>query len=395
VKVVQIVKDNVGARWAYEQITWLTRHGVDITVFMPASAPGHMADLYREAGIPVVDLDPNLYPNGPARTLRNGRALRRALTGVAPDLVHVHHVATCLLLRLATGRRPSIPRVFEVHGPLHLESPHTRRVDFMTRSPDDYYVATSMAVHDIYRANGVGEDRLGMVYTGIETGEYVREPTGRLRAELGIGPDVPLVGMVAWFYPPKRILGQRVGLKGHDLFIRAIPRIAQRFPHARFVIVGGELSGSEGYARKLKEMAKALGVDDVLTFVGPRSDIPEIQPDLDVAVHPSRSENPGGAVYTLLSGVPTAGSRVGGIPEVVIDGRTGHLFDRDDVDGLVSAVVSLLDDPEKARAMALEGRALMQEMFDLENTSPRILEFYRRVLGERAAGRSRQGSGAS
>jgi glycosyltransferase involved in cell wall biosynthesis len=391
-KVVHIVKDNVGARFAYDEAVWLAERDVDVTVFMPAGAPGHMAALYSEAGIPIVDLDPNLYPNRPDRSLANARSLRTALADVQPDLVHVHHVAPCLLLRLATGRRPDFVRLFEVHGPLHLESPHTRRVDLMTRGPRDYYIATSLATRAIYLANGVEEGRLGMAYSGLRTAAYVKEPTGRLRDALGIGPDVPLVGMVAWFYPPKRILGQRTGLKGHDLFIRAIPRILEHTPEARFVIVGGELSGSEGYARKLQEMARALRVDEVLTFLGPRADIPEVQPDLDVAVHPSRSENPGGAVYTLLSGVPTAGSRVGGIPEVVIDGETGYLFDRDDVDGLVSAVTRLLAEPERARSMAHAGRDLMREMFDISNTAPKVLDYYEQVTGITAGRRDRDAS---
>jgi glycosyltransferase involved in cell wall biosynthesis len=220
---------------------------------------------------------------------------------------------------------------------------------------------------------------MDMVYSGFRTNDWIKEPAGRLREALGVGPDVPLVGLVAWFYPPKRILGQRVGLKGHDLFINAIPEIASRHPNARFVIVGGELSGSEHYAQTLRELADRRGVSDVLTFLGPRNDVAEIQPDLDVAVHPSRSENPGGAVYTLLSGVPTAGSSVGGIPEVVRDGETGYLFDRDDVAGLASSVNRLLSDPETARAMALKGRALVQELFDISHTAPRILSFYERL----------------
>lgn len=378
-KVAHIVKDNVGARFAYDEVFYLKDQGVDVTVVMPVHLPGHMAGLYQEAGVPLVDVDPNLYPNGPVRSAKNARRLRAALAEIGPDVVHVHHVAPCLLLRLATGRRPKFKRLFEVHGPLHLESAHTRAADLLTKSNADYYVATSEATRGIYASRGVDDARMDMVYSGFRTWDWIKEPSGRLREALGIGVDVPLVGMVAWFYPPKRILGQRVGLKGHDLFINAIPEIASRHPNARFVIVGGELSGSERYAQTLRELADRRGVSELLTFLGPRNDVMEIQPDLDVAVHPSRSENPGGAVYTLLSGVPTAGAAVGGIPEVVRDGETGYLFERDDVPGLVSSVNRLLDDRETARAMALKGRALVQELFDISHTAPRILSFYERL----------------
>ncbi|MDQ4026230.1 MAG: glycosyltransferase family 4 protein, partial [Actinomycetota bacterium] len=227
-------------------------------------------------------------------------------------------------------------------------------------------------------------------YSGCETARYITPRTGALRRELGIDESVPLVGMVAWMYRPKRYLGQRLGLKGHDLFIRAIPKITRDFPEARFVIVGAELDGRQGYERRLKSMASSLGLSDVLTFLGPRSDAAALQPDLDVAVHPSRSENPGGAIYTLLAGVPTAASTVGGLPEIVRHGETGLLFERDDVDGLARSVSAFLSDRERALEMAARGRALAQQMFDLSKTVPDILSFYEDVLS-RGREAARQG----
>ncbi|MDQ3982840.1 MAG: glycosyltransferase family 4 protein [Actinomycetota bacterium] len=391
-KVVHIVKDNLGGVFVYEEVCRLTEAGLDVTTILPATARGNMAARYRDRGLPLIDADPNLYPANPRRTLANARRLRRELAALQPDLVHVHHLAPCLLLRLATGRRPAFPRIFEVHGPLHLESPHTRRADLSTRGPRDYYIATSRATHRLYLDAGVGEDRIMQTYSGCETTRYMTPRTGKLRSELGVGEDVPLAGMVAWMYRPKRYLGQRVGLKGHDLFIRAIPKVVQEFPEARFVIVGAELDGRRKYEMQLQAMAASLGVADVLTFFGPRADAAALQPDLDVAVHPSRSENPGGAIYTLLAGVPTAASRVGGLPEIVRHEQTGLLFDRDDVDGLAGSIRALLRDRDRAREMAMRGRALAQEMFDLSKTVPDILRFYDEVLareGSAAQGSSR------
>jgi glycosyltransferase involved in cell wall biosynthesis len=64
---------------------------------------------------------------------------------------------------------------------------------------------------------------------------------------------------------------------------------------------------------------------------------------------------------------------------VVRNGETGYLFERDDVAGLASSVVRLLDNPETAHAMATKGRALVQELFDISHTAPRILSFYERL----------------
>jgi glycosyltransferase involved in cell wall biosynthesis len=394
VKVVHVVKDNLGGVFVYEEVCRLTEAGLDVTTILPARARGDMAERYASRGLPVIDADPNLYPANPAKTVANALRLRRELTALQPDLVHVHHVAPCLLLRVATGRRPAFPRIFEVHGPLHMESPHTRRADLWTRGPRDYYVATSRATHRLYLAAGVADDRIMQTYSGCDTSRYMTPRTGELRRLLGVDEGVPLVGMVAWMYRPKRYLGQRLGLKGHDLFIRAIPRVLREFPDARFVIVGAELDGRRRYETQLKAMAASLGVASVLTFLGPRSDAAAVQPDLDVAVHPSRSENPGGAIYTLLAGVPTAAAAVGGLPEIVRHEETGLLFERDDVEGLARSVCAFLRDRGRASEMAARGRALAQEMFDLSKTVPDILRFYDEVLAREGA-RSGQGSPGS
>ena len=379
-RVVHIVKDNVGATFALDEVEYLSGRGVDLTTIIPAGWPGGMIDRYRAAALKTLDLDPNLYPLDPVRNLQNGRRLRRALLELKPDIVHVHHVGPCILLRLTTGRRPPFERIFEVHGPLHLESPHTRWLDLTTRGPHDHYLVTSEATQRLYLRFGVAPERMTTVYSGLRTENYIRPRNGKLRSILAVGPDTPLIGMVAWMYPPKRILGQLKGLKGHDLFIRAIPLIRRQVPDARFVIIGGELNGAEKYAAMLKRMAARLGLMDVLTFLGARSDVAELQPDLDVAVHPSRSENPGGAVYTLLAGVPTAGSSVGGIPEIIHHGDTGLLFPPDNVEALAVAVIGLLREPAKAQEMALRGQDLAKELFDIQETAPHVVGLYRRVI---------------
>ena len=371
----------MGARFAFDEVVYLRDAGVEVTTIIPASMPGMMADLYTKEGLPIVDQDPNFYPPRPGRSIANARALRKILRSLSPDIVHVHHVASCLFLRLATGRRPAFKRIFEVHGPLHLESPHTRLVDLRTRGPQDFYIATSESVRKRYLGLGIPENDMTLVYSGSHTSEYMRPRRGLLRAELGIDEATPLVGLVAWMYPPKAILGQRTGLKGHDLFIQAIPRVLERIPDARFIFVGGVLAGAARYVDHLNELAGRLGVTHVLTFLGGRDDVRDIQPDLDVAAHPSRSENPGGSVYTLLAGVPTTGSSVGGIPEIVRHRETGLIFPPDDAPALASAIIELLEDRTNALEMAARGQALAQEMFDISKTAPKVLDFYEHVLG--------------
>src|SRR5690606_28471301 len=124
------------------------------------------------------------------------------------------------------------------------------------------------------------------------------KPSGRtylLRQQYEISPDAPVVGNVAYFYPPKRYLGQKVGLKGHEDLIAALDIAGRQIRGLTCFLVGGPWAGADWYFERVKKLAEAASnVRIILT--GYRSDVYEIYQDFDVAVHPSHSENVGGAV---------------------------------------------------------------------------------------------------
>src|SRR5207253_11117736 len=106
------------------------------------------------------------------------------------------------------------------------------------------------------------------------------------------------VGMVAHVYPPRWVLGQRRGLKGHEDFIDAVARLGAP---VRAVVVGGPWIGADQYLARLRRRAWRHS-RDAIRFTGHRSDVPAVYADLDVAVHPSLSENCGAAVESLAAG---------------------------------------------------------------------------------------------
>ncbi len=130
--------------------------------------------------------------------------------------------------------------------------------------------------------------------------------------------------MVAHIYGPKRYLLQRRGLKGHEDLFGAIARLQGRWPDLYALVVGGAWAGAEDYERNLRQEARR-SCGDRYPFLGPRRDVADLYPEFDVAVHPSLSENVGGAVESLVAGIPTIATRVGGFPDLVRDGETGWL----------------------------------------------------------------------
>src|SRR5262249_35464804 len=155
--------------------------------------------------------------------------------------------------------------------------------------------------------------------------------------EIGLRDEAPLVGIVGRIFP----------IKNHRLFLEAAARIAALEPRARFVIVG------DGVLRKAMEQhAHGLGIGDRVFFTGWPPGLPRIYPDLDVLVVSSNNEGtPVSAIEAMAARRPVVATRVGGLPDLIIDGKTGRLVPPRDPQALANAVLELLTDRAYARAI--------------------------------------------
>lgn len=151
--------------------------------------------------------------------------------------------------------------------------------------------------------------------------------------------------------------------KGIDTVIEALPRVLERVPDLRYVVVG------EGEIRpKLEAFAAKAGITANVRFVGevPDAGLVELYRQCDVFVLPSRGQELRGAiggegfgrvyVEAALAGKPVIGSCAGGAREAVLDSETGFLVDPGSVDDIAEAVLALLSDPERAAEMGAAGR---------------------------------------
>ena len=209
-------------------------------------------------------------------------------------------------------------------------------------------------------------------------------PSGRdVRAELGIGERDRVVTTVGFLRQPKAM----------DVLIEAAARIAPRFPALRVLIVG------EGADRPLYEaLIDRLGVKDVVTLLGLRSDVPDLLAASDVAVLSTNSEgSPLSVMEYMDAGLPTVATRVGGIPDLIDHGSEGLLVEPQDPVGLGDAIARLLDDPDESRRMGERASERRRREFDIdvmvENLQNLYLELYagtrqgKREAAQRSAGR--------
>jgi glycosyltransferase involved in cell wall biosynthesis len=182
-------------------------------------------------------------------------------------------------------------------------------------------------------------------------------------------------------YPPKRFLGQTVGLKCHEDVIDALTIVTRERPDVVGVFVGEPFRGAAWYEGKLR--ARALNkAGDRVRFAGYLSplEIGSAWPDFDVAVHVPLSENYGGVLEPLLAGIPTIAGLVGGLPELVIEGVTGKTVPTRNPVALAYAVAEVLSDLPRYRELAQTGRRLVGTMFDVSRTGRDIHAIYSHLL---------------
>ena len=228
------------------------------------------------------------------------------------------------------------------------------------------YIAISEAVKRVLVKDGVPAGRISVVRSCVDPDRLARGSCNGLRAELGIREDGPIVGNVGHMTPHK----------GQGTLIEAIPKVLQEVPAARFVIVGeGALEPS------LKGQARRLGVSDRITFPGFRKDIPSFLSLFQVFVMPSHMEGLGTAILDALAmGLPVVATTAGGIPEMVKDGKNGLLVPPGDPEALSRAIISLLEDPKRARSLGRAGFDTVSREFSLERMVEQTRQLYREVL---------------
>lgn len=297
------------------------------------------------------------------------RKLREILSGY--DILHTHGVRANFLGRLA-ARGTSLPVVSTVHSLLSLDYPHpvSRLLNSLceryTRGMTDHFIAVSAFLAAALEKEGVPREKVSVVYNGIAPANGDAGMEATLRERFSLPKDVPLIVAV----------GRLHRVKGHRYFIAAAAQVLERYPQARFLVVG---SGPE--RASLESLVAKLGLSGKVLFTGFVADIRKHYGEFTLLVLSSLSEGlPLTVLEAFLSGTPVVATRVGGLPEVIREGETGILVPPADAGALAAGICRVLDDPAAARAMATRGRELVEREFSARRMAAETLAVYRRVL---------------
>ena len=327
----------------------------------------------RQAGIEVIPI-PNLVGRPEIDPVRDSLAfleLLRLIRHKRPHIIHTNSTKAGFWGRLAAKLAGVPVIIFTAHGFVLNEprGPLKRLIFYVAERIGGMLSDLIIAVSEADRQLAIGckiisPDRIVTIRNGLDVIHSIIEQ--RSKAEIGLPDGYQIVGTVANFYPTK----------GLPFFIRAIPYVRDEFPEACFVIVG------DGQQRpELERLTAELDLNSCVLFLGQRDDVPQILPLFDVFVLPSVKE---GLPYALLEAMaaakPVVATAVGGVPEVVVDGQTGLLVPPRDPEALAQAIITLLRNPGRARAMGEAGRQRVLEHFTVERMVAETERVYQALL---------------
>lgn len=393
-RVLQITSTAVGGSWFFDEVRGLCEMGNEVCVVLPREGP--LASRLRNTAGVQVEIIPFGLPHGIGQIPVMARAelrLARFIRAYRPDVIHSHLIVAMLASRAASLAFRRAVIVSQVPGVVHHRMAPLYLLDRISLCRDDLVIGSCEAIAEKYRAMRARSVAVSYYGCDVHRLDPATSPEP-FRREFGLGLDTPTVGMVGYMYPSRFRDFQQIGVKGHEVFIDAVPTILQAHPAARFFIVGDEFAGDGEYRRGLEARAATLGVADRVCFTGIRSDIGAVMAGLDVLVNPSMDESACYAIVEallMLKGV--VATNVGGLPDNVRPGQTGLLIPPADPAALATAVGTLLADPVMRRRLAGKGRELVLRRFDINATVTQVDQLYRSALiaraGYRGQGRRR------
>lgn len=286
--------------------------------------------------------------------------LTRLVRRYTPAVVYVTGRDDAALWGRIAARLAGVPVIVNSEHVGHysaIKDPKRMLHHVLNRLPDlwtDAFVMVSKTQRDFFVKKGLPAKKTVVIYDGIELEKFTRTNSVRkaARKSLGLSEEIPVTGMVANFWPIKR----------HDVLLQAIAMMREIMPAVHCLLIG------DGPLRtQMEKMAKQTGLDGAVSFLGSRSDIPELLSALDVFVLTSDSESFSNVIVeAMAASLPVVAAKCGGPEEIVVEGETGFLVPPGQPLALAERILLLLQNPNVARQMGQAGRLRAAQHFNLE-----------------------------
>jgi len=383
VRVCRIIgRLNIGgpARHAILLTDGLRARGYETVLVAGQEGPdeGTLRDLAAEKGVAPMLLPELGREVRPGRDLIALAKLVRLIQRLRPDIVHTHTAKAGALGRVAAKLAGAPILVHTFHGHI-LHGYFSRGTTGLFLAIERHLGRLStkiLTVSEGQRVELLGlqigtPNTVDVMPLGLELDRFLHPDLrrGEIRQQFGASPDTALVGIVARLVP----------IKDHGTFLAAAADLCRRRSNIRFLVVGdGELRST------LERQAGALGLGACVHFLGWRRDLEPIYADLDLVVLSSRNEGtPACLIEAMAAGLPVVATRVGGVPDLVVDEKTGSLVPPGDPGALSRAIEALLCDPDRRREMGRLAREAVYPKYSDAALIDRMDDLYSSLLATR------------
>ena len=349
-------------RERFEPIHCATRYEADLAGPATHAATAEL----EEAGVRLIGLG-----RTSPLALHQWRPLLSLLRRERVDVLHSHKFGSNVWAPIL-GKLARVPAVIAHEHTWSYEGQPLRRFldrELIARGTDAFVAVSSDDRRKMIEVEKIDPGDVTFVANGID--ELPAGDGRRMREELGVPADAPLIGAVAVLRPQKAL----------DVLIRAVASLLPEFPELRVAIAGG---GPDH--ERLEGLIAELGAERAIMLLGIRSDVPDLLAALDIAVLSSDYEgSPLAAMEYMEAGLPVVATRVGGMPDLIEEGVNGLLVERQDPDALAAAIARLLRDRDAARVMGLRGRERRRSEFTIDGTVRTLERMYEDLVA--SAGR--------
>jgi glycosyltransferase involved in cell wall biosynthesis len=238
----------------------------------------------------------------------------------------------------------------------------------------DVVICNSAAIQQDLLDEGLSQRKIRLIPNGIDPQAFPNSDTNRkcVRDQFGIPQGALVFSVVASFYT----------YKGHADLLRALALVRDRLPHGWKLIAAGR--DVDGNLHTMQCLSRELGLENHVCFLGERSDIAHILGAADIHISASHTEGfPNNILEAMCASLPVIATKVGGVPEMVVDGQTGLLTTARNSDEMARALLRLGHDPGLRASMGRAGRRLVASAFSLNRSVSRFEEVYAAVAMQR------------
>ncbi|MCH8290361.1 glycosyltransferase [Candidatus Poribacteria bacterium] len=329
---------------------------------------GYFADELQKEGVEVRVLRRQSWRH-PLNLIRLANQMRQGRF----QILHSHGDDASTIGRVASLIAGMPIRVVHLHTAHWLPSERSKKQvtinKFLSAFTDEIIACSHAGRTYTINDEHIHPGRVTTIHNGISVERFNVSST-RHQPTLGITPETPVVGTIA----------RLEFVKGHEYLFEAAKIVLKQFPQTRFLIIGDGPRRTE-----LERLVAELDISSNVIFLGIRFDVPELLSLCDVFVLPTsiREGLPLVLAEAMAASKPIVGTRVGGVPEVIVDGETGFIVPPKDTQALADKILLLLQNPTVARRLGDAGRQLCMKAFSDTAMAQRVENLYDELIARK------------